>query len=114
MQLSCRENGRIAKQLVSGIPKRIRRHCDGRQAEAGADRVRLRHRYPPVRDRVRLVGGDARALAEALSGSPSVAVYAGEVTASGRVELLPFLHEQAISITAHRFGNPDALSDAVI
>ena len=64
--------------------------------------------------RVRLVGGDARALAEALGGNPSVAVYAGEVTASGRVELLPFLHEQAISITAHRFGNPDALSDAVI
>jgi RHH-type proline utilization regulon transcriptional repressor/proline dehydrogenase/delta 1-pyrroline-5-carboxylate dehydrogenase len=65
-------------------------------------------------DRVRLVGGNARALAEALGGTPSVAVYAGEVTAAGRVELLPFLHEQAISITAHRFGNPDSLSDAVI
>ncbi|MFD3443323.1 proline dehydrogenase family protein [Microbacteriaceae bacterium 4G12] len=65
-------------------------------------------------DRVRLVGGDAQALAQALGGTPSVAVYAGEVTASGRVEMLPFLHEQAISITAHRFGNPDTLSDAVI
>ena len=29
------------------------------------------------------------------------------MTASGRVEVLPFLKEQAVSITAHRFGNPD-------
>ena len=33
---------------------------------------------------------------------------------SGRVELLPFLHEQAISITNHRFGNPTTISDGVI
>ena len=26
---------------------------------------------------------------------------------AGRIELLPFLREQAVSITAHRFGNPD-------
>jgi RHH-type transcriptional regulator, proline utilization regulon repressor / proline dehydrogenase / delta 1-pyrroline-5-carboxylate dehydrogenase len=58
--------------------------------------------------RVRLVGGDPLALAEALGGDPDVAIYAGPVTTAGRVELLPFLHEQAVSITAHRFGNPDA------
>jgi RHH-type transcriptional regulator, proline utilization regulon repressor / proline dehydrogenase / delta 1-pyrroline-5-carboxylate dehydrogenase len=58
--------------------------------------------------RVRLVGGDPLALAEALDGDPDVAIYAGPVTTAGRVELLPFLHEQAVSITAHRFGNPDA------
>jgi len=57
--------------------------------------------------RVRLIGGDARALADALGGSPDVAVWSGPVTTSGRIELLPFLHEQAVSITAHRFGNPD-------
>jgi len=34
-------------------------------------------------------------------------VWSGPVTTSGRIELLPFLHEQAVSITAHRFGNPD-------
>ena len=65
-------------------------------------------------DRVRLVGGDASALARALGGRPDVAIYAGEVTAAGRVELLPFLQEQAVSITAHRFGNPDAFSDDAI
>ena len=40
-------------------------------------------------------------------GDPDLAIYAGEVTTAGRIELLPFLREQAISITAHRFGNPD-------
>jgi len=58
-------------------------------------------------NRVRLIGGDPLALAEALRGSIDVAVWSGPVTTSGRIELLPFLHEQAVSITAHRFGNPD-------
>ncbi len=70
--------------------------------------------------RVRFVGGATSvaaaqtALAEASGGDPDLAVYAGEVTTAGRIELLPFLHEQAISITAHRFGNPDHWSEAVI
>lgn len=64
--------------------------------------------------RVRLVGGDASALARALGGTPDVAVWSHPVTPSGRVELLPFLHEQAISITNHRFGNPTTISDGVI
>jgi RHH-type transcriptional regulator, proline utilization regulon repressor / proline dehydrogenase / delta 1-pyrroline-5-carboxylate dehydrogenase len=64
--------------------------------------------------RIRLIGGDATALAEAINGRPDVAVYTHPVTEAGRVELLPFLHEQAISITAHRFGTPNHLSDALI
>ncbi|WP_026851850.1 bifunctional proline dehydrogenase/L-glutamate gamma-semialdehyde dehydrogenase [Glaciibacter superstes] len=72
--------------------------------------------------RVRIVGGDrfagaaaaASALATALGGSPDIAVYSHPVTQAGRVEVLPFLREQAISITAHRFGNPSTLSDDVI
>ena len=55
-----------------------------------------------------------RALAEAVAGDPDLAVYANEVTTAGRLELLPFLHEQSITITAHRFGNPDAWSESVI
>jgi RHH-type proline utilization regulon transcriptional repressor/proline dehydrogenase/delta 1-pyrroline-5-carboxylate dehydrogenase len=58
-------------------------------------------------DRVRLIGGDPAGLAAVLGGSPDVAIWSGPVTTSGRVELLPFLREQAVSITAHRFGNPD-------
>ncbi|MDF2920485.1 MAG: NAD-dependent aldehyde dehydrogenase, partial [Microbacterium sp.] len=56
--------------------------------------------------RVRLLGGSIAAVAEVTGGSPSVAVYAGDVTRAGQVELLPFLREQAVSITAHRFGTP--------
>jgi RHH-type proline utilization regulon transcriptional repressor/proline dehydrogenase/delta 1-pyrroline-5-carboxylate dehydrogenase len=57
--------------------------------------------------RVRLIGGDPLAFAGAIEGSPDVAVWSGPVTTAGRIELLPFLREQAVSITAHRFGNPD-------
>ncbi|GIE99264.1 1-pyrroline-5-carboxylate dehydrogenase [Paractinoplanes rishiriensis] len=59
--------------------------------------------------RVRLIGASA-----ALPSTPDLAVYAGPVTEAGRVELLPFLHEQAVSITAHRFGNPDRLAGEVL
>ncbi len=64
--------------------------------------------------RVRLVGGDASTLFEALGGTPDVAVWSHAVTGAGRVEMLPFLHEQAVSITNHRFGNPTSLSEGVI
>jgi RHH-type proline utilization regulon transcriptional repressor/proline dehydrogenase/delta 1-pyrroline-5-carboxylate dehydrogenase len=64
--------------------------------------------------RVRLIGGDRVALATATGGRPDLAVYAGDVTEAGRVELLPFLHEQAVSITAHRFGTPSELSVGLI
>jgi RHH-type proline utilization regulon transcriptional repressor/proline dehydrogenase/delta 1-pyrroline-5-carboxylate dehydrogenase len=64
--------------------------------------------------RIRLIGGDPGALAAALGGSPDVAVYSGPVTPSGRIEVLTFLREQAISLTNHRFGNPTHLSDDVI
>ncbi|MBH0117013.1 bifunctional proline dehydrogenase/L-glutamate gamma-semialdehyde dehydrogenase [Salinibacterium sp. NG253] len=57
--------------------------------------------------RVRLIGGSSVDLAEAVGGNPDVAVWSGEVTTSGRVELLIFVQEQSLSITAHRFGNPD-------
>lgn len=64
--------------------------------------------------RIRLIGGDAAALFAATDGRPDLAIYAGEVTEAGRIEMLPFLHEQAVSITAHRFGTPNHLSDALI
>jgi RHH-type transcriptional regulator, proline utilization regulon repressor / proline dehydrogenase / delta 1-pyrroline-5-carboxylate dehydrogenase len=60
--------------------------------------------------RVRLLGGSAAELSAAVAGSPSLAIYAGEVVTAGRVELLPFLREQAVSITAHRFGTPHSYS----
>jgi RHH-type proline utilization regulon transcriptional repressor/proline dehydrogenase/delta 1-pyrroline-5-carboxylate dehydrogenase len=64
--------------------------------------------------RVRLIGGDRVAVASALSRRPDIAVHSHPVTESGRLELLPFLREQAVSITAHRFGTPHRLSDGLI
>jgi RHH-type proline utilization regulon transcriptional repressor/proline dehydrogenase/delta 1-pyrroline-5-carboxylate dehydrogenase len=70
--------------------------------------------------RARLVGGIEpvaelhRSLAAAIGGDPDLAVYDNEVTTAGRLELLPFLHEQSVTITAHRFGNPDRWSEEVI
>ncbi|MBF4511119.1 bifunctional proline dehydrogenase/L-glutamate gamma-semialdehyde dehydrogenase [Plantibacter sp. VKM Ac-2885] len=64
--------------------------------------------------RVRIIGGTTEGVAHATSGSPDVAIYAGDVTEAGRIELLPFLQEQAVSITAHRFGTPNHLSDDLI
>ncbi|MGP9500788.1 bifunctional proline dehydrogenase/L-glutamate gamma-semialdehyde dehydrogenase [Specibacter sp. AOP5-B1-6] len=64
--------------------------------------------------RIRLIEGDAAAVYEASGGRPDLAIYHGEVTEAGRIEMLPFLHEQAVSITAHRFGTPDHLSDGLI
>lgn len=64
--------------------------------------------------RVRLVNGDAAAAHRTVAGRPDVAIHAQPVTESGRVEMLPFLREQAVSITAHRFGNPHPLAGAVL
>lgn len=54
--------------------------------------------------RVRVVGGVNRQLPEL--SNVDVAVFDSEQTESGIIELLPFYKEQAVSITAHRFGNP--------
>ncbi|MGM7680115.1 bifunctional proline dehydrogenase/L-glutamate gamma-semialdehyde dehydrogenase [Microbacterium sp. A94] len=56
--------------------------------------------------RIRLVGAAAASVTAHTGGSPAVAVYTGPVLSAGRIELLPFLREQAVSISAHRFGTP--------
>ena len=50
----------------------------------------------------------------AVDGDPDVAIYDGAVTLAGRLELLPFLREQAVTITQHRFGNHDPSFDRVL
>ncbi|GAB3602384.1 proline dehydrogenase family protein [Microbacterium aureliae] len=74
---------------------------------------------PHASARVRVVAGASRAdevtaVYAAANGKPDIAVYGGPVVSAGRVEMLPHLHEQAVSITAHRFGTPNALSDGII
>lgn len=68
--------------------------------------------------RIRLLGGDRTALAEVLTGSVDplraidTAVYAGPVVDAGRVAILPYVHEQLVSISAHRYGHPSDLAEA--
>lgn len=57
------------------------------------------------RTRVRLIGEADDALLRAIAERVEVALFTGTPVASGRIELLAFLHEQAISATNHRFGN---------
>lgn len=64
--------------------------------------------------RVRLIGASAATVTAATNGRPDLAVYDNPVTEAGRIELLPFLREQAVSITAHRFGTPNHLTDDLI
>ncbi len=54
--------------------------------------------------RVRLIGGDRIRTAEWLGGLGDVSIWAEPVTMAGPVELLAFVREQAVSITAHRHG----------
>jgi RHH-type proline utilization regulon transcriptional repressor/proline dehydrogenase/delta 1-pyrroline-5-carboxylate dehydrogenase len=61
--------------------------------------------------RVRLISGPAREREisrahNATFGKPDIAIFGGKVVSSGRIEMLPYFHEQAVSITAHRFGSP--------
>ena len=65
-------------------------------------------------ERVRMVGESGDELRRAVAGSIDVAVWDGPVTNAGRIEILPFVHEQAISITNHRFGNRTPLSEQVL
>jgi RHH-type proline utilization regulon transcriptional repressor/proline dehydrogenase/delta 1-pyrroline-5-carboxylate dehydrogenase len=57
--------------------------------------------------RIRLIGGDALPLEEALGASIDVAIFDAPVVEAGLIEMLPYLREQSVSITTHRFGSVD-------
>lgn len=93
------------QRLAGGIPDAA--EGDAPTIAARPDRIRL---VGPA-DTVRTVRA---AVAETVGADVSLTVYADEVTTAGRLELLPFLREQAVSIAAHRYGRPDPWSAAVI
>ncbi|MGO1316347.1 MAG: proline dehydrogenase family protein, partial [Cellulomonadaceae bacterium] len=64
--------------------------------------------------RVRVIGAAPGALGTALGGRPDVTVHDRAVTEAGRLEVLVFLREQAVSVTAHRFGTPNPLAWQVL
>lgn len=114
----------LANPLPVGIAEQLRaaKHAVVVEDETlWANRVRAlaAAEGPQAGARIRLIAGASRkqqlqGIIEASAGKPDIAVYDGEVVAAGRVELLPFLREQAVSITAHRFGTPNALSEGLV
>ncbi|MDQ3156735.1 MAG: bifunctional proline dehydrogenase/L-glutamate gamma-semialdehyde dehydrogenase [Actinomycetota bacterium] len=82
------------------------------RVETEAEWLAYANEHRPAR--VRLIGSDPSALADAVGGNPDVAIYGGPVTPSGRLEALPFLREQSVTITTHRFGNHDTAFDQVL
>lgn len=56
-------------------------------------------------DRIRLIGtADTETTVNAAAHSPETAIYTQPVTSAGRLEMLPFIREQSVTMTAHRFG----------
>lgn len=82
--------------------------------DAASFAASLKRKGIALDERIRLIGEDGDALRRALDGSIDLAVWDAPVTAAGRIEILPFVHEQAISITNHRFGNRTPLSTQVL
>jgi len=62
--------------------------------------------------RIRLLGRRNHDL-DVADGRPEIAVYAQPVVEAGRIELLTFLREQSVTVTAHRFGSPSPLADGL-
>ncbi|TRW79345.1 aldehyde dehydrogenase family protein [Mycolicibacterium sp. 018/SC-01/001] len=86
--------------------------CRVEDAEAWRKTLRDNNHRAPAR--VRLIGGSRDAFAEASDGRADIALYAQPVVEAGRIEMLTFLREQAVSVTAHRFGSPTALSENLV
>jgi RHH-type transcriptional regulator, proline utilization regulon repressor / proline dehydrogenase / delta 1-pyrroline-5-carboxylate dehydrogenase len=106
----------VAVSTPEPLPSAVSRllHTHGvacRVEDADAWQTTLRGDAPA---RVRLIGGSSEAFAEASGGRADIALYAQPVVEAGRIELLTFLREQAISITAHRFGSPTALVEGLL
>jgi RHH-type proline utilization regulon transcriptional repressor/proline dehydrogenase/delta 1-pyrroline-5-carboxylate dehydrogenase len=115
-----RAGGEFTVSLPAGVPSRVVTWCNsmGLTPDVQSDdewRETLRAEGDALSGaRVRLIGGDFAEVTTSTYGRPDVAVYAGAVVQAGRVELLPFLREQAVSVTAHRFGTPNHLTDSFL
>ncbi len=98
-----------AALAAAGVPVAVQDDAAFRAAAARLPQGRIRYLAAEGS-----VAEGVRSLAEAVEGRPDLAIVSHAVTEAGRVELLPFLREQAIAITAHRFGTPNHLTDHLI
>ncbi|NLT25490.1 MAG: aldehyde dehydrogenase family protein, partial [Microbacteriaceae bacterium] len=95
---------------AAGVPRVVETDAGFRARLAGA------RGGAPIAGRLRLVASDAEVarVQAAIGARIDLAVWSQPVVESGRVELLPFLLEQAVSMTAHRFGTPTRLVDGLL
>ncbi len=63
-------------------------------------------RISGTQTRVRWIGASSTIASDSPLASCEIAIYDQRPTESGYIELLPYFKEQAVAITAHRFGNP--------
>lgn len=64
--------------------------------------------------RIRWIGEVPEIDQHSVLANPDLALYSGQVTESGQIELLPYFLEQAVSITAHRFGTKVDFADKIL
>ncbi|WP_206448389.1 bifunctional proline dehydrogenase/L-glutamate gamma-semialdehyde dehydrogenase [Agrococcus sp. KRD186] len=98
-----------AALAAAGVPVEVQDDAGFARAATRLPQGRIRYLAAEA-----TVAEGVRALAEAVEGRPDLAIVSHPVTEAGRVELLPFLREQAVAITAHRFGTPNHLTDHLI
>ncbi|WNY33195.1 proline dehydrogenase family protein [Curtobacterium flaccumfaciens] len=99
--------GGVPGGLVQRSGRRARRRALEAVLSQGQDRP-AHTAFGGPGARIRLLGGDSQALEEALGASIDVAIHDAPVVEAGVIEMLPYLREQSVSITAHRFGDVDS------
>ena len=89
------------------IPSRLRKplHKLGVKVAIESDSAWLTRMQSHI-GRIRLVGRVDAITADSPLANCEIALYDQLPTESGYLELLPYFKEQAVTITAHRFGNP--------
>ena len=95
------------------IPKRLRKILGkaGLGIRIESDEQWLARLSAPAR--WRYVGEKLQITGDSPLSNCEITLYDSAVTESGVVELLPYFKEQAISVTAHRFGNPSKMASGL-
>ncbi|MDK7741256.1 bifunctional proline dehydrogenase/L-glutamate gamma-semialdehyde dehydrogenase [Helcobacillus massiliensis] len=92
----------VPEQFASQVPTD---HPGVEVVTESAAALAARLRTAPIY-RVRAIGGVEPEIREAINLRPEVALFDHAVVQSGRAELISYVHEQAVSATNHRYGNP--------
>ncbi|WP_182354137.1 proline dehydrogenase family protein [Flaviflexus huanghaiensis] len=110
----------VEASTATALPAEVERFMSDHGVVVTVESVEQWHRrakgmsVSPDGVRFRVIGEDPAALASAIDGSVDVGIYSDPITPAGRVELLPYVQEQAIAATNHRFGNQTSLLVGVL